>query len=90
MKVSVSLPEEVVKAIDEIVNRRGSLSRNRSSLIAAALEDFLARNYPEDYREPAKGKAVGPTVLSYLEARFRMRSPRLRGRAIDTEWIEVR
>ena len=93
MKVSVSLPEEVVKTIDEIINRRDSPSRNRSSLIAAALEDFLTRNYPEYYIKSIKAKVVKPTVLPYLEAlssaRFKMRSPRLRGRRIDTQWIEI-
>ncbi|HID91048.1 TPA: ribbon-helix-helix protein, CopG family [Candidatus Bathyarchaeota archaeon] len=91
MKISVSLPEKIAKAIDQIVERADSPARNRSSLIALALRDFLVRNYPEIYLRPRK--AVKPTVLAYLKAmpeeRFRMRSPRLHGRRIRTEWVEI-
>jgi len=94
MKLSISLPEEVVKAIDNVVSQGGSPAKNRSSFIALAIEEFLVQNYPDLFLGSIKGKVVKPTVLSYLAAmpsrRFKMRSPRLRGRRIHAEWIEVR
>lgn len=94
MKVSLSLPEEIVKAVDHIVNQPDSPVRNRSNLIALAVEEFLVRNYPESYLKSTGRKIVKPTVLSYLRAlpseRYKMRSPRLRGRRIHAEWIEIR
>jgi hypothetical protein len=94
MKISVSLPAELLEAVDHIVNQGHSLAKNRSSLIALAITEFLIRNYPDLYMRSVKGKTVKPTVLSYLKTlpsrRFKMRSPRLRGRKLHAEWIEIR
>lgn len=94
MKVSVSLPKEVLEAVDHVVSQVGSPAKNRSSLIALAIEEFLFRNYPDFYLKSMKKKIVKPTVLSYLAAvpsgRFKMRSPRLRGRRVHAEWIEIK
>ena len=94
MKISISLPEEVVKAIDNVVSQGGTLVKNRSSLIALAIQEFLIRNYPDLNMKSMKGKIIKPTVLSYLRTmpseRFKMRSPRLRGRRIHAEWVEIR
>jgi len=93
MKISLSLPEEVVKAVDHVISQPSSPVKSRSAFVAAAVREFLARNYPEPYLESIRGKIIKPTVLSYLKAmpseRFKMRSPRLRGRRIQTEWIEI-
>ena len=93
MKISLSLPEEVVKAVDRIISQSSSPVRSRSAFVAAAVREFLARNYPEPYLESIRGKIIKPTVLSYFKAmsgeRFKTRSPRLRGRRIQTEWVEV-
>ena len=93
MKISLSLPEEVVKAVDRIISQPSSPVRSRSAFVAAAVREFLARNYPEPYLESIRGKIIKPTVLSYLKAmpseRFKTRSPHLRGRRIQTEWVEV-
>ena len=94
MKVSVSLPEEVLKAVDHVISQGDPLAKNRSSLIALAIREFLARNYPDLHLKSTKGKIAKPTVLSYLGAvpggRLKMRSPRLRGRRVHAEWIEIR
>lgn len=94
MKISVSLPEKTVKAIDNVVNQGDAPLKNRSNLIALAIDEFLIRNYPHLYIKSMKGKVIKPTVLSYLKTmpsrRFKMRSPRLRGRGFHAEWIEIR
>lgn len=94
MKISVSLPEEILKAVENVVNQGHPLAKNRSSLIALAIREFLIRSYPDLYLRSVKGKIVKPTVLSYLKAvpsgRFKMRSPRLRGRRLHAEWVEIR
>ncbi len=94
MKISVSLPEEVLKAVDHITSQGDPLIRNRSSLIALAMKEFLLRNYPDLYMKTMKEKIIKPTVLSYLGTipggRFKMRSPRLRGRKVHAEWVEIR
>ena len=94
MKISISIPEELAKSIDSVINQPNSIITNRSNLVAVAIKEFLTRNFPELYLNSTRAKAIKPTVLSYLKTipdeRFKMRSPKLRGRRIHAEWVEIK
>jgi len=76
-KVSVSLPEDLLKRVDALCRQ---LKMSRSEFIARALEEKL--------RAGEKGSRY-PTVLWKLSTTgyLRLRSPRLRGRSIGEGWI---
>ena len=77
-KVSISLPKDLPKRVDEAAQ---SLGVSRSHYISAVLEEKLGRSL----EEPPKY----PTVLWKLETSgwLKMRSPRHPSRAVGGKWV---
>jgi len=78
-KISISIPEEILKALEEYANEEGI---SRSKAIANILSSFLS-----DRIKIEEGKY--PTVLWKLKKKgfLKIRSPRRVGRMIKDEWI---
>jgi len=79
VKISISIPEAVLKRVDDISR---SMKISRSELITRILVEALGT---EADREPPKY----PTVLWKLnkEGHYRLRSPKYPGRRIKERWI---
>lgn len=77
-KVSISLPEDLLKRVDEAAQ---SLGVSRSQYISAVLEEKLRRSR----EKPPKY----PTVLWKLETSgwLRLRSPRHPSRVVGGKWV---
>jgi len=80
-KISVSLPEELLRALDELAREEGV---PRSRIVAEAVKAYLQRRgvlleKPREY----------PTVLWKLKVTgaLRLRSPRRVGRRVRGEWV---
>lgn len=88
-RITVSLSEALAEAIERIVKERIGY-RQKSHLVADALEEFLRVHYPEFIG--LEGKEVYPTILWKLKLRKRMRAPslRVRGRRVAGEWVVVK
>ncbi len=80
-KISVSIPEELLKRLDEFAKAEGL---SRSKVIAYAVEAYLSR-----YRAKVEEIKGYPTVLWKLKAigGIKLRSPRRVGRRIKGEWV---
>ncbi|MEM2848664.1 MAG: ribbon-helix-helix protein, CopG family [Candidatus Bathyarchaeia archaeon] len=78
-KISVSLPEGLLKSIDELSRK---LNLSRSELIARILEEKLGTL-------TARNDHKYPTVLWKLSTTgyLKLRSPRFLGRKIKGKWI---
>jgi len=77
-KVSISLPEDLLRRVDEVCRRLGL---SRSEFVAMALREKLGYTgeEPQEY----------PTVLWKLRASglLRARSPRYPGRRVRCRWV---
>lgn len=69
MKLSINVPDEVVRALEEAM-KRDPTSPSRSKVVSEALVEYLRLHHP-DLLQPRK--VIGPRVLAFLKA------PRKRG-----------
>jgi len=78
-KISISIPEELLEALDELAREEGV---PRSRIVVEALSRYLRWHAPARAREY-------PTVLWKLEVsgRARMRSPKRVGRRLRCGWV---
>jgi len=78
-KISVSIPEELLKALDEVAREEGV---PRSRIVVEALSRYLR------WRVPAEGREY-PTVLWKLKVSgsARLRSPKRAGRRLGCGWV---
>lgn len=88
-RMTVSLSETLAKAIERIIKEKVDY-RQKSHLVADAVEEFLRVHYPEFVG--LEEKEVYPSILWKLKLRKRMRAPslRVRGRRVAGEWVVVR
>jgi len=80
-KISVSIPEELLKKLDEFAKAEGL---SRSKIVTYAVEAYLRR-----YRTGAEEIKSYPSVLWKLKTigGIKLRSPRRVGRRIKGEWV---
>ncbi len=80
-KISISIPEELLRRLDEFTKAEGL---SRSKIIVYAIEAYLSR-----YRAKVEEAKGYPTVLWKLKATggIKLRSPRRVGRRIKGEWV---
>jgi metal-responsive CopG/Arc/MetJ family transcriptional regulator len=87
-RLSISLPEQLVKALEEAIKADPTL-HSKSGVVGEALESYLALKYPEllEREEAIKG----PKVLRYIKrTKKRAPSPTLRvGRLGLPRWRAV-
>lgn len=76
--ITVSLPDDIAKAVEEIVERKSSF-RKRSYLFVEALREYIQAHFPECIAQ----EKTTPIVLSGIKKRVGLRGPSLalRGRA---------
>jgi len=79
-KISLSLPEDLLKELDELVKESG---RTRSSIVAEVLKIYFGKS--TSYQKPK----IYPTALQKLKEQsvIRLRSPKLAKVRIRDDWI---
>ena len=90
-RITISLSETLAEAIERIIKERRDY-RQKSHLVADALEEFLRVHYPEFVGLKEEEREIYPTILRKLKLKRRMRAPSLRvkGRRVTGEWVVVR
>ena len=90
-RITVSLSKTIAETVERIIKEKTDY-RQKSHLVADALEEFLRVHYPEFVGFRGEERDVYPTILWKLKLKRGMRAPsiRVKGRRVPGEWVVVR